>query len=184
MLSKFQHLKPWFIKRLKEWNTCTCWYHNELNELKIGLDTMQVVGKDVHICCGCKCENICEHELNITSGELCCTTHVQIPKTLTSLWSSILCSKGKTIEFHKRECIMSDYPRCGIQLLKVCPEELVNHKKTQWRNIGHKVVGATIDGWEKKVSGVMYNDTTPIDLIQYLKPQLSNFVLHNFIVHW
>jgi hypothetical protein len=78
---------------------------------------------------------------------------------------------------------MGDYPRCGIQLLKVCPKELVNHKKTQWHNIGHEVVGTTTDGQEKKVSRVMYNDTTPIDLIQYLKPQLTNFVLHNFVAH-
>jgi hypothetical protein len=146
MLSKFQHMKPWFIKRLKKWNTCTCRYHTELNELKIGLDTMQVVGKDVHSHCVCKCENICKHELNTTSSELCCTAHLQIPKTLTSLWSLILCSKEKIIEFHKKECIMGDYLRCGIQLLKVCPKELVNHKKTQWSNIGHEVTGTTTDG--------------------------------------
>ncbi len=88
-------------------------------------------------------EDICKHELNITSNELCCTAHLQIPKTLTSLWSSILCSKRKTIKFHKRECIMGNYPRCGIHLLKVCLEKFVNHKKTQWRNIGHEVVGTT-----------------------------------------
>jgi len=79
---------------------------------------------------------------------------------------------------------MGNYPRCGIHLLKVCLEELVNHKKTQWHNIGHEVVGTTTDGREKKVSRVMYNDTIPIDSIQYLKPQLSDFVLHNFVVHW
>jgi hypothetical protein len=30
----------------------------------------------------------------------------------------------------------------------------------------------------------MYNDTTPIDLIEYLKPRLLNFVLHNFVAYW
>ncbi len=75
MLSKFQHLKPWFIKRLKEWNTCTYRYHIEFNELKIVLDTMQAVGKDVHSCV-CKCENICKHELNITSSELRYIAHL------------------------------------------------------------------------------------------------------------
>ncbi len=56
MFSKFQHLKPWFTKKLKDWNMCTCQYDTEFNELRIGLDTMQVIGKDVHIRCVCKCE--------------------------------------------------------------------------------------------------------------------------------
>jgi hypothetical protein len=54
----------------------------------------------------------------------------------------------------------------------------------QWHNIGHEVVVTTTNGREKKVSRVMYNDTTPIDLIQYLKLRLSNFVLHNFVIRW
>jgi hypothetical protein len=47
MLIKFQNLKPWFIKRLKEWNMCTCQYHIELNEFKHGLNVLWV-GKHVH----------------------------------------------------------------------------------------------------------------------------------------
>jgi hypothetical protein len=44
-------------------------------------------------------------------------------------------------------------------------------------------MGTTTDGREKKINRVIYNDTTPIDLIQYLKPQLLDFVLHNFVAH-
>jgi hypothetical protein len=54
----------------------------------------------------------------------------------------------------------------------------------QWHSIGHEVVGKTIDGRDKKVSRFMYNDTRLLQLIDYLKLHLSNFVVHNFIVHW
>jgi hypothetical protein len=62
---------------------CTYQYHIELNELRIGLNTMQAIGKDVHSCCVCKCENICKQELNITSSELCCTTHLPLLEILS-----------------------------------------------------------------------------------------------------
>ncbi len=79
---------------------------------------------------------------------------------------------------------MGDYPIFGIQLFQVYLKELVSHRKTQWCDIGHEVVGTTTNGQEKKISKVMYNDTTPIDLIKDLKPRLLNFVLHNFVACW
>jgi hypothetical protein len=78
---------------------------------------------------------------------------------------------------------MGDCHSCGIELLKVHQEELCTSKNTQWRSIGHEVVGRTFEGQDKKVSKVMYNDTTPLELIEYLKPHLLEFVVHNFISH-
>jgi hypothetical protein len=46
------------------------------------------------------------------------------------------------------------------------------------------VVGRTIDGGDKKVRKVMYNGIRHVQLIDYLKPHLSKFVVHNFIAHW
>ncbi len=37
---------------------------------------------------------------------------------------------------------------------------------------------------EKKASKVEYNEAPPRDLIQYLKPCLKEFVLHNYVAHW
>jgi hypothetical protein len=45
------------------------------------------------------------------------------------------------------------------------------------------VVGRTFEGQDKKVSRVMYNDTTPFELIEYLKSHLLEFVVQNFIFH-
>ncbi len=48
MLTRFHYLKPWFVKRLKEWNTCRFKYLTKLNKMRLGLNAMKVVGKDVH----------------------------------------------------------------------------------------------------------------------------------------
>jgi hypothetical protein len=45
-------------------------------------------------------------------------------------------------------------------------------------------VGTNVDGWDKKISRVLYNDTTPFALIEYFKHCLLAFVVHNFIAHW
>ncbi len=75
MLTKFQTLKPWFVKRLKEWNTCTCRYHTKLNELKCGLNILRV-GKHVHDShCVCSCEGICKLEMNSALGEFFYSAH-------------------------------------------------------------------------------------------------------------
>jgi hypothetical protein len=34
-LTSFTCLKPWFVKLMKEWNTCYYHYHTELMELKL-----------------------------------------------------------------------------------------------------------------------------------------------------
>jgi hypothetical protein len=62
MLTKFQSLKSWFVKRLKEWNTCTCQYHTKLNELKLGLNFMRATW-NVHNQCVYSCENVCKSKL-------------------------------------------------------------------------------------------------------------------------
>lgn len=55
---------------------------------------------------------------------------------------------------------------------------------TQWWSIGHEVVGKTANGQDKKVGRMMYNDTRPVEFIEYLKLCLLEFVVHNFVAHW
>jgi hypothetical protein len=120
----------------------------------------------------------------ISSHEPPCSTHFETYNTLISMWTWILCAKEDNVEFHRRSCIIGDCHSWGIELLKVCLKELCINKKTQWRSVGHEVAGKFFEGWEKKVSRLLYNDTTPFELIKYLKPRLSKFVVHNFISHW
>jgi hypothetical protein len=46
------------------------------------------------------------------------------------------------------------------------------------------VVDRIVDGRDKKVNKMMYNDTRLVELIKYLKPHLSKFVVHNFVARW
>jgi len=41
MLIVFKKLKLWFLRRLKDWNTCCCQYHMELKELLNGFNDMK-----------------------------------------------------------------------------------------------------------------------------------------------
>jgi hypothetical protein len=50
-LSSFEDLKPWWVKRLKLWNTCCCKYHQEVTELMIALDVMRTDKHEVHKDC-------------------------------------------------------------------------------------------------------------------------------------
>jgi hypothetical protein len=44
-------------------------------------------------------------------------------------------------------------------------------------------VGKTANGQDKKVGRMMYNDTRPVEFIEYLKLCLLEFVVHNFVAH-
>jgi hypothetical protein len=59
LLIAFSNLKPWFVRHMKEWNTCCYHYHTELVELRIGLNNMRSNNADVHGNCPCKCIDIC-----------------------------------------------------------------------------------------------------------------------------
>ncbi len=59
-LQAFEKLKPYYVKRLKECNTCTCKYHTKMVELQHGFKNMQISSKgapgrtsncDCDICC-------------------------------------------------------------------------------------------------------------------------------------
>jgi hypothetical protein len=47
VMLKFQSLKPWFVRKLHEWNTC-CRYHIELSKLEEGLNSIRSQAKGVH----------------------------------------------------------------------------------------------------------------------------------------
>jgi len=79
---------------------------------------------------------------------------------------------------------MGDCLLCGIKLLKVCPKELFTSTKIEWCSIGYEVISKTSNGQNKKVNKVMYKETKPSKLIDYLKLHLLEFIMHNFLAHW
>jgi hypothetical protein len=59
MLSNFQYLKPWFVKKLHEWNIWCCRYHIEINELKENFNGIKSQAKGVYGQCKRSCIEIC-----------------------------------------------------------------------------------------------------------------------------
>ncbi len=64
MLTRFHNMKLWFVKRLKEWNTCCYKYHREVNELRLGANNMKTIGNNVHNHCACLCETVYKPKVN------------------------------------------------------------------------------------------------------------------------
>jgi hypothetical protein len=73
---------------------------------------------------------------------------------------------------------------CGIQTFHNCPSELTSKTLATWCKINYVVVGKTNEGHDKKVSRVKYCETKPCELIDYLKPKLQEFLVHNFTSKW
>jgi hypothetical protein len=78
---------------------------------------------------------------------------------------------------------MGDYNHCGVHTLKLYPIEFQTNKVIHWQSIGTKLLGK-MKMVRTKASKVEYHDTHPSELIEYLKPHLKAFVLHNFISKW
>jgi hypothetical protein len=57
-LSSFENLKPWWVRRLRVWNTCCYRYHQELTELIIAIDGMRTNKKGIHSDCTVVCGGV------------------------------------------------------------------------------------------------------------------------------
>ena len=69
MLTAFQKLKPWFMTRLREWNTCR--YHTEIKDLLLGFNNMRTICRGVHVSCHCDYA-ICHQVQSFHENEVRC----------------------------------------------------------------------------------------------------------------
>jgi hypothetical protein len=95
-LSSFESMKPWWVRRLRLWNTCCRKYHQELLELLRALDTMQTDKLGVHSSCNYECQLVCGG-LDCANAARFCNAHREVYERLTNLWSSMLCEKVESI---------------------------------------------------------------------------------------
>jgi hypothetical protein len=118
MFILFQGLKPWFVRRLKAWNTCCYWYHTKLKKLLFGVNEMWIVGKGIHTNYTCRCGEVCNaQQIAIVTTNIC-TISSSIFFGLTTLWTSIVCPKFETSLWHARPCYLGECQNCGIDTLK------------------------------------------------------------------
>jgi hypothetical protein len=182
-LTKFQLLKPWFIRRLTTWSTCCCRYHTELGILLKALNDFRRDKTGMHGHCGYECHGVCALGKNPREHEACSASLVTF-NSFTTFWSSILCPLLPNSQWHKKACLLGDCACCGLRSLRICPLELNSTHLVKWKSIGSEVVGQGDDGKDKKAPKVMYNETVPEEFFQYLKPKLKAFVRHNYFTQW
>jgi hypothetical protein len=164
----FAALKPFFVKRLSERNTCCCIYHVELNELLLALNKMRAAGK------------VCNH--GDGAGYAIGTSTY---KGLTELWQGIVCPKGEFEEWHELQCLLGSCADCGVKLLPVCNNEIENPNGVliEWRRFALEQTTSRKGKVSKKLT-LVYKKTFPDVLLEYMRPKLQHFVKHNFVAKW
>ncbi|CAM6002456.1 unnamed protein product [Sphagnum balticum] len=87
----FVKLKPYFVKRLKDFNTCCCKYHQEMVKIKDGFNMRST--DDHHPSCSCQCDSICTRPVNnyLAQVIVTCQGIHHIFKRSMDLWSQSLC---------------------------------------------------------------------------------------------
>jgi hypothetical protein len=165
-LRAFASLKPFYVRRLKERDTCACKYHVEMLELLHGWNNMQGGVKGVHgKNCDCSC-NVCDGG---APGK--CMVKFMHFGGLTDLWMSILCPVLKN-KWYKLDCLMGWCSECGQEMLMTCPTEVheCSDRLVQWNCYQKVVAGKTKKRKEYKVLRLQYKHTSPRQYFQYMKP--------------
>jgi hypothetical protein len=134
----------------------------------------------VHKDCQCDCDMICRG-LGCEQHQGMCNSHREVYNRLSNLWTSILCEKPELSMWQKRHCLMGTCADYGLELLKLCQLELGSDKLVKWKRIRYKVFGTTEDGVPRKAVTLEYQESPACELVEYLKPKLTAFVLHNYV---
>jgi hypothetical protein len=151
--------------------------------LLVGLNDIKLINKGIHDNCSYTCEQVCGTTTNIFSvGE--CNAHRVTYNGLIDIQGDVVCLKPIASMWHNQACLMGEFGFCGVEILHLCPEELILENVIKWKNIGYDVVGQTPEGKEKKTLKVFYHETPFRELISNLKPRLQSFMTHNFVSKW
>ncbi|KAG0594736.1 hypothetical protein M758_UG104500 [Ceratodon purpureus] len=160
-LRAFELLKPFYIRRLKERNTCACRYYCEMAELRAGWNNMRTATKGIYdrrcdcSCEVCMCSKMAQSRI-LEEGSNC---HADLTHfiSFTDIWHSVLCSvEGDG--WHAPKCIKGTCDLCGVNMLQLCPREMDNEGPlmVQWHNFEMVVHGRTRVGKENKVLRMKY----------------------------
>ena len=178
-LRSFEVLKPWFVRRMKEFNTCCCRDHVQTCELKDGFNAMR--RGSVHKNYQCPCQ-LCRPEPGV---QQCMAAHATFTG-VTALCETVLCPKDKAEEYHNLGCIQGSCELCRVSTLRICPQELSmsSDALVSWRRFEKVFVGRGDDGGDRHALRLEYKMTPPTDLITALKTCLEKFLIHNFEAKW
>jgi len=105
--TKFESLRPFYVKKLKERNTCCCIYHVEIDQLQLGLNNMNATFELHGIKkCNCTCPYICLKNVNQFSSNVIYFVY----PCITMTWQILICPKKYEDEWHHKKCL---YGQCS-----------------------------------------------------------------------
>jgi hypothetical protein len=153
-LHSFEALKPWYVKRLKEFNSGCCRYHVQMAELKDAFNLMR--RGTLHRSCTCSCV-VCGG-----SNDRTCQASTFVLPGVTAMCELILCPKTEDTEFHNLLCIRGDCINYGITKMKFCSRELDPDCQfvVTWRRFENVLVGQM----RKAVTAMLYDWSTRVRL--------------------
>lgn len=191
-LTTFKKLKPFFVKKLKDFNTCCCKYHQQMLQIKIGFNNLRSSSShngDNHSSCECFCDVVCSNPVEHSTssiGSVTCQANLHVYKGITHLAEASLCPKPTGSSWHKLSCLKSECPKCGFNIIPLCDKELdpSSDKLVSWCRFEKMAAGKTKFGEQREVTRLEYKVTSPRQFLAYAKPRILEFVLHNFVAQW
>jgi hypothetical protein len=120
-LQAFEKLKPYYVKRHEECNTCTCKYHSKMVELQHGFNNMWIASKGVH-------GRICNYNCDICCSEIprhCIAKQVQFSR-LIDMWTLNLFPMEDSA-WHSPCCLKGECLNCGVNMFMTCLTEENKH---------------------------------------------------------
>jgi hypothetical protein len=99
------------------------------------------------------------------------------------MWNSILCTLEPDYIWHNPACLKGECPNCGINMLMTCPfeEDKYHALCMQWKCYELVVHGKTQVGKDNKIVQLQYKETATKLFLDYLRPKLKRFVIHNYV---
>ncbi|GAQ92555.1 hypothetical protein KFL_010490020 [Klebsormidium nitens] len=121
---KFEELKPWFVRKLKDRNVCCCKYHEEVKLYLAGVNRLRKRGHtDQDNVCECDCQICRPLPVPGTPPPATCQYKRCTYASSAGFCGLLLCPKTPGSLFHKPECINRTCPLCKDKKLPRCPLE-------------------------------------------------------------
>ena len=116
--------------------------------------------------------------------------NVKIYQRLSHMVDDTLCPKGDN-EYHKLVCLKREYSECGVQAVNFSISELNDNSNNdsvtcKWSKYEYITLEGceNADGTPRKKLSMVSKETSPSELVNYLKQLLQSYPYHQFISCW
>ena len=161
---KFEILKPFFVHAASERDRRSSLCRNHVD--------VQVIFKD--------CMKFRKETLKKTKREAI------VPQNLTEVANITMCPKENSRnEYHNLKCLTRYSDQCGVDKLKLLPEEISALGKATWKRYMYLGTGRFLsNGQEKKKLSLVTETTPPNKLLEYFLRLLEEYPYHSLMARW